>query len=102
LYFHGSWNDFYVNDREVGMRKNLIIVILVVAALVASSAAVSTLGAQSRTKGKEFAGLVQRGAYQIVADSNEGVWVLDVNGGRVKHCTMNDFGAVSCSAWSTF
>jgi hypothetical protein len=84
------------------MRRKLILVILIVVTVLASSVAASMLGAQSSATGKESFDLRQRGPYQMVADSREGVWVLDVKAGRVKYCTMNDFGSVSCSAWSNF
>jgi flagellar basal body-associated protein FliL len=84
------------------MRKNLIIAVLVAVALLATSAAVSKLGAQSRATGKEYQDPAQKGPYQMVADSKEGVWVLDVKNGRVKYCTMNHFGSVTSSGWSDF
>jgi hypothetical protein len=84
------------------MRKNLIIAILFVFAILASSVAVSRLGAQSSATTEEKPYLAQTGTYQMVADSKEGVWVLDANGSRVKYCSMNDFGSVTCSAWSHF
>jgi flagellar basal body-associated protein FliL len=84
------------------MGKNLVIAILIVLTILASSAAVSRLGSQSSANAKEKSDLAQGGTYQMVADSNEGVWVLEVNGGRVKYCSMNDFGNVTCSAWSHF
>jgi hypothetical protein len=70
--------------------------------ILASSLAVSRLGAQSRATAKEKPGAAQTGVYQMVADSKEGVWVLDANGARMKYCSMNDFGSVTCSAWSHF
>jgi hypothetical protein len=84
------------------MKKNRIIVVLIVLTILACSVAVSRLGAQSSATAKENPDLGQRGTYQMVADSKEGVWVLDVKGGRVKYCSMNRFGNVSCSAWSSF
>jgi flagellar basal body-associated protein FliL len=102
IYVHGSWDEGHVNDREVDMRKNLIIVVFIVVAVLASSAAVSRLGAQSRATAKENSAVGQKGTYLMVADSKEGVWVLDANGGRVKYCSMNDFGSVTCSSWSSF
>jgi ligand-binding sensor domain-containing protein len=84
------------------MRKNLVIAVFIVLALLASSAAVSRLGSQSSANAKEKSDLAQGSTYQMVADSKEGVWVLEANGGRVKYCTMNDFGSVTCSAWSHF
>lgn len=84
------------------MRKNLITVILIVLTILASSVAVSRLGAQPSATAKEKSDLAQIGTYQMVADSKEGVWVLDGSGSRVKYCSMNDFGTVTCSAWSHF
>jgi len=84
------------------MRKNLIIAILVAVALLASSAAVSRLGAQSRAAGKEYQDPAHKGPYQMVADSKEGVWILDVKNGKVTYCNMNHFGNVTSSGWSDF
>jgi ligand-binding sensor domain-containing protein len=84
------------------MRRNLVIAVLIVIVLLASTAAVSTLRAQSSANAKEKSDLAQGGTYQMVADSKEGVWVLEANRGRVKYCSMNDFGSVTCSAWSHF
>jgi hypothetical protein len=84
------------------MRKNLIILVFIVLGILTCSVAVSRLGAQSNVTAKEKSDLVQRSSYQMVADSKEGVWVLDVKAGRLKYCSMNQFGSVTCSAWSSF